>query len=178
MLAFVFWHHRTPGSDATAYADALVRFHEMLTVHPPPGFLGSHILQPPQAAWMPDAPEVFEDWYHVQDFTALGVLNQAAVGIGGIYKLVGGTNAPAQHRVAHWFGKPAWEPTADFWTRLRPWTDQAGVALWQRQMNLSPAPEYVLYAPTTFDLPVEVTWLHTDVPCLWAGPQIPTANSL
>ena len=78
MLAYVFWH--TPASlDGTStYETALAAFHQTLRPADIRGFHGSHAWLVQGATWI-SSPVAYEDWYLVDDFTALGVLNEAAV---------------------------------------------------------------------------------------------------
>ncbi|MHB8466161.1 MAG: hypothetical protein ACYDH6_13710 [Acidimicrobiales bacterium] len=141
MLAYVFWHQ--PASGATAYADALLRFHEQLHTERVAGVVGTRALRVPDLPWLPGGG--YEDWYYVEDFAALGALNGAAVdaahktthdavanmsgtGVGGLYALRTGA---WDHRAAH-----------HTWLDHRP--PAVAGALWQRQMVLGPAPEYCL----------------------------------
>ena len=122
MLAYLFWHWPRTDVEPGRYADALLAFHRALSAAPPPGFRGSRVLEVAGAPWVP-GPIALEDWYLVDDFTALGALNEAAIsgprrdphdgaarmaqgGAGGVYRRVreGLATAPAQ---ASWFGKPA-----------------------------------------------------------------------
>jgi hypothetical protein len=92
----------------------------------------------------------------VDDFAALGALNEAAVtaarqaphdavarlaagGVGGVYRRLA-TAAAEIDRVV-WCAKPAGEPYAAFLGRL------PAVEAWQRQMVLGPAPEFCLLGP-------------------------------
>ena len=138
MLAYVFWHRPRAGVDREEYEHALARFHESLA--------------DPSAAFrldrLPfgDGDAGYEDWYLVEDWTALGELNATAVdaahktphdaaaqraqaGWGGVYALVRGAAEPP--RAARWQHRAPEEPDA---------------ALWQRQMVLGPAPEYCVVA--------------------------------
>lgn len=156
MLAYVFWHwskHEESGGD---YRARLVEFHRALAASPPQGYRGSRVFAVTAASWAPAARDVLEDWYFVDDFTALGVLNDAAVsarnrgvhdaiaaradgGAGGLYKLcTPRTDAPA---AAAWFAKPAGSSYAAFFAGVAP-----GIELWQRQMVLGPAPEFCALA--------------------------------
>ena len=157
MLAYPFWHWPRTDVEPGRYADALLAFHRALSAAPPPGFRGSRVLEVAGAPWVP-APIALEDWYLVDDFTALGALNEAAIpglrrdphdgaarmaqgGAGGVYRRVreGLATAPAQ---ASWFGKPAEIGYPQFLGQIPPGE------LWQRQLVLGPAPEFCLFGAT------------------------------
>ena len=82
MLAYVFWHRPAPGVAPEVYdgrdqsLPSLARRAPARRVRP----LGvaSRAAAP---NWLGDGAG-FEDWYVVEDFAALGVLNEAAVGRG------------------------------------------------------------------------------------------------
>ncbi len=155
MLAFVFWHWAVPGLEPDRYVERLLAFHRALRASPPAGFRGSRVLAIEGAPWTPRTP-AYEDWYLVEDFAALGALNEAAVtaarqaphdsvaqlaagGAGGVYRRLA-TSAAAIDRVA-WCSKPAGEPYAAFLGRL------PAAEAWQRQMVLGPTPEFCLFGP-------------------------------
>lgn len=153
MLAYVFWHWPRPDLDPARYLDALVAFHRALAADPPAGFRGSRIREVTGAPWLP-AERALEDWYLVDDFAALGALEQAAIsgrrqephdgaarlalgGTGGLYGLVReGAGETAEE--ASWFGKPNALPYPRFLAAV-----PAG-ELWQRRLVLGPAPEFCL----------------------------------
>lgn len=152
MLAYVFWHWPLPAVEADRYAEALVAFHRSLDAAPPAGLRGSRVFLVEGAPWVP-AERAFEDWYFLDDFAALGALNEAAVsgvrrdphdaaarlaagGAGGVYRRLS-TRAGAIDRTS-WLAKPAGTGYAEFLARL------SGGELWQRQMVLGPAPEFCL----------------------------------
>jgi hypothetical protein len=156
MLAYVFWHWPASGVERDRYVARLVEFHRALRAAPPPGFRGSRVLAVAGAPWA-GAPDAYEDWYLLDDFAALGALNDAAVsgsraarheavarlaggGAGGLYRrLAAGTGAPA---VAYWVAKPPGATHASFVARL------PAAEAWQRQLVLGPAPEFcVMGAP-------------------------------
>ncbi len=153
MLAYVFWHWRSPGVEMTRYLEALAAFHRALSAEPPAGFRGSRVLSVDGAPWAP-VVSALEDWYFVDDFAALGVLNEAAVagrrraphdgaarlaagGKGGVYRNLS-SGSRAADKVT-WLSKPAGMDQKDFLARL-----PAGIEVWQRQMVLGPAPEFRL----------------------------------
>jgi hypothetical protein len=158
-LAYVFWHQ--PRAAAADYEPPLVDFHEALRRSPVEGLLGSRSFRVPALPWLADGG--YEDWYVVSDFAALGRLNEAAVdsrhmgahdavaalaggAVGGLYALMAG-DALLGHRFAAWFGKPGGMAYADLLVTVGVRDSElppGAVALWQRQLLLGPAPEFVL----------------------------------
>lgn len=158
MLAYVFWHWPGEGQDRVLYVQRLLEFHEALRSDPPKGFVDSLAHRIEYAPWDTESRALFEDWYLLEGFAALGELNEAAVdrsrrahhdkiagmsldGRGGLYRLIHGVfeNAP---RSSLWFAKPPDRPYADFIESWRFWLEGSGATLWQRQMVLGPAPEF------------------------------------
>ncbi len=92
MLAYLLWHR--PGADVEpeTYERAAERFHRSLAHAPPAGFRGSALYRVGGLPWLSGDDEGsgrvsgrgegFEDWYLIEDFTALGILNEAAVAHG------------------------------------------------------------------------------------------------
>lgn len=153
VLAYVFWH--APAStDATApYEQALVAFHRSLAGAAIPGLRSSNTWRVEGVAWL-SSPVVYEDWYIVDDFAALGVLNHAAVsdgredshevvaglagaGTAGLYALCTGEPRAPGAGSASWFDKPAGVPYDRFLAGLG-----RRRSLWQRQLVLGPTPEF------------------------------------
>ncbi len=162
MLAYLFWHRPAPGVAPDAYAGLIDRFHRSLAARPPAGFVRSVSLRAPAPNWLGDQP-AFEDWYVVEDFAALGVLNAAAVGrghlsahdaaaahagpgTGSIYRLLEGAATPEQARVAVWIEMPRGVESPLLGALLGDGMDGAHAGLWQRQLALGPAPEYCVLA--------------------------------
>jgi hypothetical protein len=164
MLAYLFWHEPQPEVGAERYVGLLRGFHRALAAAPPPSFVRSWSVRLDVAPWdAGPAGRPFEDWYLVEDWAALGTLNEAAVrapredahdaiaglatnGAGGLYLLQHGTlDGPAPW--TGWVVKPPGEPYETFEPELRAAVDAAGGgAVLRRQMVLGPAPEYALLA--------------------------------
>jgi hypothetical protein len=168
MLAYVFWHRAAAGVDQAAYEQALERFHRSLARRPPSGYRRSAALRLPELPWLAPAAGTdekapgYEDWYLVDDWSAVGVLEEAAVSrghlsahdaaaarvgaaAGAIYRLVEGCDRlDAEHAV--WVKhKPGHEPPslgALLGDGMTPERD----GLWRRCMVLGPAPEHCLLA--------------------------------
>jgi hypothetical protein len=166
-LAYVFWHWTA--EPARSYGERLLAFHRALAADPPRGFLASRTFAIEGAPWVAGAT-AFEDWYLVEDFAALGALNEAAVsgrrrsphdavailatgGAGGVYALKSGELSDVAD--AHWFAKPAGTSYQQLFDRLRPLTAK-GAVLWQRQMVLGPAPEFCLASRGPMALPPDL----------------------
>jgi hypothetical protein len=149
-LAYVFWHQPRSGANRAEYEDALLRFHARLRDVRVPGSLGSTTARIPTVPWLPGGG--YEDWYYVEDFTALGALNAGAIdaahgathdavaglagpGAGGLYRLVSGPrDSPSDRHV--WLAHAA----------------EIDGSLWQRQMVLGPAPEFCAVAESGPDV--------------------------
>ncbi len=175
MLAYVFWHRPQPGAAGEDYEQALLAFHRSLARTPPVGMRASAAFRAPGLPWLPGTGDGYEDWYLVDDFAALGVLNEAAVGrghrtaheraarhagagAGGLYRLLEGEPAIAWREG---------ERCDAIWVAPAPGAREQGLGellgdgigedgeegagavnggLWRRVMVLGPAPEYCLIA--------------------------------
>jgi hypothetical protein len=166
MLAYVFWHWPQPGVDAETYVDHLVSFHRTLNENKPAGFNGSRVLRMHGLSWLDTTGDAYEDWYLVDDSSALDRINEAAVsgpceaphnlvareaagGTAGLYRLKLGS-VFAEPRFAVWLSKPAGVSYADFYATLEPIVIGA---LWQRQMTLGPTAEFLIHSATEIQLP-------------------------
>ena len=168
MLAYVFWHVPVPGAERGEYEGQLAAFHDRLreTAPSPLGPTATVALE--AVPWLGGAAG-YEDWYLVEDFAALGWLNEAAVsgarkpphdaaaaaahaGVAGIMGHVTGPLLPAQPRWAAWLHKPSGFAYDAFHAALGDALGERGSA-WQRQMTLGPATEYCVLAATPLTLP-------------------------
>jgi hypothetical protein len=158
LLAYVFWHHSDGSLEPVEYERRLAGFHARLRADPPAGFARSAAFRVAGLPWLGDG---YEDWYVIDDWSALGVLNQAAVdavrgpdhdrvaghagdGAGGVYAARAGGLDLADAGATDWSAKPPGRPYPDWEASLTAGRDPAAFALWQRQLVLGPAPEYCL----------------------------------
>jgi hypothetical protein len=147
VLAYLFWHAPLSALNAAQYERRLIHFHTQLAQA---GYTSAAF----RLDQLPFAERPgYEDWYLVEDWAALGELNEAAVsdvraaphdavarlardGWGGVYRLVRGTSrAPRRGR---WTSKPRNVSYEAFLDVRKPET------VWQRQLVLGPAPEFFL----------------------------------
>jgi hypothetical protein len=166
------------------YEQAQIAFHRSLAHTPPVGLCGSAVYRLRDLPWLgaggsgaaQDAPAdteqaAYEDWYLVEDYAALGVLNEAAVGrghrtthdavarrfgagAGGLYELLEGDRSELGIResllgettLATWVGRPPGSPMRMLAELLGDGMDPRRASLWRRQLVLGPAPEYCLLA--------------------------------
>lgn len=186
MLAYVFWHWKQPTVTAGDYEGRQRAFHAALAAAPPAGFLESFSAGLSELPWKAGGGEVYEDWYLLKDFAALGELNQAAVsagraaahdaaatvaagGAGGLYGLRLGA-ALQSPQYAHWFGKPDGIRYETFFDQLEPLVKQAQGVLWMRQLVLGPAPEFCLHAAVPVSLPVPLKAAVIPLRPVWPEP--------
>jgi hypothetical protein len=161
LLAYVFWHWKRAEVAWAEYEDRQRGFHAALAASPSSGFVESFSVGVSNAPWTASR-DAYEDWYFVQDFGSLGVLNEAAIsgsrlqphdvaasvaagGVAGVYGLQRGA-AQRPPRYAHWFAKPEGMSYREFFARLTPVVDRVQGALWMRHMVLGPAREFCLHA--------------------------------
>lgn len=167
MLAYISWHRPAEGVDVAAYESALVRFHRSLAGRPPSGLRGSAAFRtepPPRCgAETADAP-VYEDWYLLDGWSSVGVLEEAAVSrghitaheaiarlagftAGGVYRLCEGSPALAEARVAAWVERAPGHDPPSIAALLGDGMDAGSAGLWRRCLGLGPAPEHCLLGP-------------------------------
>jgi hypothetical protein len=161
MLAFIAWHRPAAAVAPDAYESALERFHRSLAHMPPSGFRGSACLRVADAPWLDGGG--YEDWYLIDDWAALGVLEGAAVSHGhtgahdavaaltgmetaAVYRLLEGAANPGATTTATWVTSARGHERPALAELLGDGIDPARDSLWQRCLVLGPAPEYCLHA--------------------------------
>lgn len=186
MLAYVFWHWPNPEVNEQLYREHLLDFHKVLAANPPAGFARSIVFQTEKAPWLQTTGAAFEEWYLLQDSSALDKLNEAAVtgaceephrvlardaagGVAGLYRLRTGQGKLSDSRFATWFAKPNGMPYPDLYSTLAPLSSQDGIALWYRQMTLGPTQEFCIYSQTPVDLPSGISGQSVTLDNIWSG---------
>jgi hypothetical protein len=159
MLAYLLWHRPADGVQREAYVRACQHFHSSLRHSPPAGLRSSAVFGVGELPWL--AGGGYEDWYFVEDFTALGVLNEAAVahghrgvhdevarrfggGAGGLYGLLEGQTDLCGAELAVWVARPPGSARQALGELLGDGIDPRHASLWRRALVFGPAPEYCL----------------------------------
>ena len=169
-LGYVFWHWPKPGVQKEDYERSLIGFQEALRSHSPKGFVDVLSYRVEPLPWGSASLKGYEDWYLVEDFGSLGVLNDASVaranqrphaevaamaagGAGGIYKLRKVKLGLRGARVASWFQKPPGMTYDALRESIAELLEERSTDLWQRQMVLGPTPEFCVHSKERLDLP-------------------------
>jgi hypothetical protein len=169
VIAYLSWHRPAADVAAAGYEDALGKFHGSLARRPPSGFRGSTAFRVRGLPWAgetggEDAGDTaYEDWYLLDDWTSLGVLEEAAVARGhvsrhdalagmaalstsAIYRLSEGQPRLPQARVAVWVARAPGQARPLLADLLADGANGERASLWRRSLGLGPAPEYCLLA--------------------------------
>jgi hypothetical protein len=173
VIAYVFWHRPAQAEEAEAYEQANVVFHRSLKHNRPMGMCSSAVFRVNDVPWLLSAPAgaaaedslpAYEDWYLLEDFAALGVLNEAAVGrghrsshdemarrygvgAGGLYGLIEGERGGellGEATTAVWVSRPPGAPRRMIADLLGDGVEPGHASLWRRHLVLGPAPEFCL----------------------------------
>jgi len=162
VLAYLFWHRPAAGADAGRYEQALEHFHRSLAHQPPSGFRGSGAFRIHELPWF-GGGEGYEDWYLVDDWASLGVLEEAAVsrghatahgaaaahvgaGTAAVYRLLEGSPGLAGATQAVWIESAPRNESPGLAELLGDGMNPARDSLWRRCLVLGPASEYCLLA--------------------------------
>ena len=173
MLAYIFWHWSWDDVEAVDYERNLREFHETLATIDLEGFRGSSTLRVEGAPWIGPDGRGYEDWYLLDDSSALDSLNELAVsgsrknphdkaagasagGAGGLYRLRSGEYGTIGARRATWLTKQRGTGYDEFYARIEPWTSSPETSLWRRQMVLGPAPEFCVLSRDELDFPANL----------------------
>jgi hypothetical protein len=185
MLAYLSWHRAAAGVEQSAYEQALERFHRSLAHRPPSGFRGSAAFRVAEIPWLvsqaagdrdsdrpsrsvastnaPPARAGYEDWYLLDDWGAVGVLEEAAVSrghftahdrvatlagaaTGSVYRLIEGCARLDGAGVAVWVSRAPGHEHPSLSALLGDGMEPELGGLWRRCLGLGPAPEFCLLA--------------------------------
>jgi hypothetical protein len=168
MLAYLSWHRPAPQVTRDTYEAALRGFHRSLSHRPPSGFKGSASLVASDLPWLEGAVDGadtggYEDWYLLDGWSALGVLEEAAIGrghltshdavaklagpaTGSVYRLCEGQARLGEARSAVWVTRERGHRSPEIADLLGDGLDPMTGSLWRRCVGLGPAPEYCLLA--------------------------------
>jgi hypothetical protein len=170
VLAYLSWHRPAPTVEAAAYERALEQFHRSLAHRAPSGFRGSATFHAAELPWLAAAEQAapeerggYEDWYLLEDWAALGVLEEAAVSrghvsahdkiaslsgvsTGAVYRFLEGHAGMLETHVAVWVARSHGHEHASLSALLGDGMNPAVDGLWRRCLGLGPAPEFCLLA--------------------------------
>jgi hypothetical protein len=164
VLAYVFWHRPGAAVARERYEQALLAFQRSLRRSPPVGLAGAGAFRVAALPWSGPAPgDAYEDWYLLEDYAALGVLREAAVGrghrtaheavarisgfgAGGLYELLEGEHAQLPRHLLEttlgvWVTRPLGASPPALAELLADGMDPARSMLFKRELVLGPAPE-------------------------------------
>jgi hypothetical protein len=169
-LAYVFWHWPRPGVSIESYEKRLLSFQSALK-SANPSLVRAHLSYRVESLpWGPADAPLYEDWYVVKDFAAIGTLNDAAVvpgtkefhdsvakdylsGAGGVFKLIHGSIPLPEARYANWVGKPVGTSYQEYYKEATEALGDQRADLWRRQMVLGPSPQFCVHSVDALDLP-------------------------
>ncbi|HEY6728257.1 MAG TPA: hypothetical protein VI197_29810 [Polyangiaceae bacterium] len=192
MLAYVFSHWRQRDVSASDYEERQRGFHAALAAAPASGSLRSFSVALSGAPWAAGAADSYEDWYLIEDYAALGVLEHSAIsaaraephaaaasvaagGVAGVYGLRIGTSVETP-RHAIWFRKPDGLPYAELLLQLTSLVEAAGASLWMRKLSLGPALEFCVHAHEPLTLPDPFVSMTLPLRQVWPPPSEATGG--
>ncbi len=185
MLAYVFWHRAAEGVAEDEYEHALQRFHRSLAHSPPSGLISSVSLRAEGLPWLAGEGAGYEDWYLIESWSSLGVLEVAAVsrghetahheaarragaGTAAVYKLLEGQPHPERARLGVWVSRPGGQSNPTMCDLLGDGFEPEAGSLWQRTLVLGPAPEFCLLHDDG-ELPAETGLASSRLPAGWSA---------
>jgi hypothetical protein len=169
-LAYVFWHWPRTDVPVDAYEAKIGSFLRSLNSAKMPGLIEAFSFRVDALPWSPRRDNLYEDWYVVESFSALGALNEAAVGgdsrgphdliakdymkgAGAIFKEINDSLHLGESRYATWVEKPIGPSYQSYYDDLARVVGSRRTDLWRRQMVLGPSPQFCVHSGEALEVP-------------------------